>query len=59
MKDANGKNVKVKYIGRKLPTPLQGLRFGIYKQQGGADVLIALVLDARRMDKIVDLLNGE
>lgn len=59
MKDKNGENVKVKYIGRRLPTPLEGLRFGVYKQQSGGDVLIALVIDARRTDRIVDMLNGK
>ena len=59
MKHTNGENVKVKYVGRKLPSPLEGLRFGVYKVQSGGDVLIALVLDARRMDRIVDMLNGE
>ena len=59
MKDKDGENVEVKYIGRRLPTPLEGLRFGVYKQQSGGDVLIALVVDARRTDKIVDMLNGK
>ena len=48
-----------KYVGCRLSTPLEGMRFGVFKVQfSGDDKLIALVIDARRTDRIVDMLNG-
>ena len=58
MKAASENAKAKKYAGRRLDVAREGMRFGVYmKVQPEGERLVALVVDPRMTDKIVNALN--